>query len=151
MVATRSVLWGVTRSAEPCVTEAPARRVFAAVSNTISAFWLAIAVVIPMAAGIGAAWPFWRKVTRDPVGTIAGCFVVFGFAVALVGRELVQLQRFTNNCVALEIACTYHPEPFTRFFIYGSIALLQVFALFVIGWRIEDRIRQGEVAPEWRR
>lgn len=121
------------------------------VSDTISPFWIAIAVVVPFAAALAVASPFWRKVTRDPVGTIAGCFVVFGFAVALVGRELVHLQGFTSQCVALEVACSYHPEPFTRFFIYGTIALVQVFALFVIGWRVEDRIRQSAVAPEWRR
>lgn len=120
-------------------------------SDSLSASWVALAAVIPLATALGVAWPFWRKVTRDPVGTLAGCFVVFGFAVALVGRELVHLQKFTNNCVALEIACSYHPEPFTRFFVYGCIALVQVFALFVIGWQVEDRIRQGEVAPEWRR
>ena len=122
-----------------------------AVANRISLFWIAIAVVVPMLAALAAAWPFWRKVTRDPVGTIAGCFVVFGFAVALVGRELIHLQGFTGTCVALEIACSYHPEPFTRFFIYGGIAMVQVFALFVIGWQVEDRLRQREVSPEWRR
>ena len=120
-------------------------------ANRISLFWIAIAVVVPMVAALATAWPFWRKVTRDPVGTVAGCFVVFGFAVALVGRELIHLQGFTNNCVALEIACSYHPEPFTRFVIYGGIAMVQVFALFVIGWQVEDRLRQREVAPEWRR
>lgn len=117
----------------------------------MSLYWVGIAATIPMVVALGVAWPFWRKLRRDPVGTIAGCFVVFGFAVALVGRELIQLQRFTDNCVTREIACSYHPEPFTRFFIYGSIALVQVFALFAIGWQIEDRLRQGEVAPEWRR
>lgn len=125
--------------------------VFRIVADTISLSWVAFAIVMPLAAALGVAWPFWRKVTRDPVGTIAGCFIVFGFAVALVGRELVHLQRFTNSCVELEIACSYHPEPFTRFVVYGCIALVQVFALFLIGWRVEDRIRQREVAPEWRR
>ncbi|HYH41193.1 MAG TPA: hypothetical protein VD867_04350 [Burkholderiales bacterium] len=120
-------------------------------SNTISLYWVGIAAVAPMVAALVTAWPFWRRVTRDPVGTIAGCFVVFGFAVALVGRELIHLQGFTSKCVALEVACSYHPEPFTRFFIYGGIAMVQVFALFVIGWQIEDRLRQREVAPEWRR
>ncbi len=57
----------------------------------------------------------------------------------------------TQLCGSRNCLFGTYPEPFTRFFIYGSIALVQVFALFVIGWRIEDRIRQGEVAPEWRR
>lgn len=120
-------------------------------SDAISLFWLGIAAVLPLVVALAVAWPFWRRVTRDPVGTIAGCFVAFGFAVAFVGRELIHLQGFTAKCLALEIACSYKPEPFTRFFLYGGIAMVQVFVLFVIGWRIEDRLRQGEVAPEWRR
>ena len=83
--------------------------------------------------------------------TIAGSFVIFGACVALIARELIELQAFTNRCVELEIACAYHPEPFTRFCLYAAIALVQVFTLFVIGWKIEDRLRQREVAPEWRR
>lgn len=120
-------------------------------SNTVSFLWLATAVVVPLIVACAVAWPFWRKVTRDPVSTILDCFVVCGFAVALVARELVSLRAFTRDCVELEMACSYHPEPFTRFFLYGSIALARVFSLFVIGWKIEDRLRQREVAPEWRR
>ena len=120
-------------------------------SDTISLFWVGIAAVVPLVAAIGVAWPFWRKVTRDPVGTVAGCFVVCGCAVALIGRELVHLQRFSTKCVSLEIACTYHPEPFTRFFLYAAIASAQVFGLFIIGWQIENRLRQKEFAPHWRR
>jgi hypothetical protein len=120
-------------------------------TDTISVPWLAFAAVMPMPVALGVAWPFWRRVTRDPVGTLAGCSVVLGFAVAMVGREMIHLQGLTAQCVSLEIACSYHPEPFTRFFMYISIAMVQVFALFVIGWQIENRLRQGEVAPEWRR
>jgi hypothetical protein len=123
----------------------------AGVSDTMSWFWIGLAIVLPLVLGIGIAWPFWRKPSRDPVGTVLGAFVVVAFGVAFVGREFIHVQRLTNRCLAAETACRFFPEPFTRFFIYTAIAMAQVFVLFIVGSAVEDRIRSRAFASEWRR
>ncbi|MEX1127639.1 MAG: hypothetical protein WEB50_03630 [Vicinamibacterales bacterium] len=37
----------------------------ARVSDTMSWFWIGLAVVLPFVVGLGIAWPFWRKPSRD--------------------------------------------------------------------------------------
>jgi len=122
----------------------------APVSDTMSWFWIGLAIVLPFAVGLAIAWPFWRKPSRDPVGTVLGAFVVVASGVALVGREFIHVQRLTNHCLAAETVWRFFPEPFTRFFIYIAIAMAQVFVLFMIGWGIENRIRSRAFAAEWR-
>ena len=119
-------------------------------SDTVSWLWIGLAMVLPFGVGLGIAWPFWRKPSRDPVGTVLGAFVVVASGVAFVGREFIHVQRVTNQCIATETACRFFPEPFTRFFIYVAIAMAQVFVLFLIGSAIENRIRGRAFAAEWR-
>ena len=112
--------------------------------------WIAIALAVPLALATGIAWPFWGR-SRDSAGSIGGAFVVFVFAVAFVGREYVHVQRLTAQCITAETVCHFHPEPFTRFCIYGFIAMAQTFLLFAIGAAVEGRAQNKAFAAEWRR
>ena len=118
-------------------------------SDTLSWAWVAAAIVIPLTLAAAIAWPLWGRVD-DSMGSITGAFVVLVFGVAFVARELIHIQRLTYRCIALETVCRFYPQPFTRFFIYGAIAMLQVFLLFAVGGYIEDRIRNRSFATEWR-
>src|SRR6185295_11972815 len=109
-------------------------------SDTMSSLWIGIAVVLPMVLALAVAWPLWGR-ANDSLGSILGTFVVFAFGVAFVERELVHLQQLTYRCIALETVCRFYPLPFTRFFIYGIIAMTQAFVLFAVGSAVEDRIR----------
>lgn len=88
---------------------------------------------------------------KDPVGGVVGAFVTLGFAVAFIGREFVHVQRTTQTCVQLELACHFTPEPYTRFFLYVGIGMCQAIILFMVGARFDDARREAAVAPEWRR
>jgi hypothetical protein len=118
-------------------------------SDTMSGAWVAIAIVLPLALGLAAAWPLWGR-TSDSLGSILGTFVVFVLGVAFVAREFIHLQQLTYRCIALETVCHFHPLPFTRFFIYGTIAMVQAFVLFAAGVAVEECIRNREFAADWR-
>jgi hypothetical protein len=120
------------------------------VSDTMSWSWVAGAMVVPLALAMGIAWPFWGR-ARDSLGSAIGAGVIFVFAIAFVGREYVQLQQFSSRCLAAELACRVYPEPFTRFCIYGFIAMAQTFALFAVGAAVERRMENRAFAAEWRR
>ncbi len=68
-----------------------------------------------------------------------------------MGREYIHVQRLTGQCIAAESVCHFFPEPFTRFGIYGFIAMAQSFLLFAIGAWIEGRLENRAFAKEWRR
>lgn len=64
----------------------------------------------------------------------------------------MELERLTEACVETTgYECIFSPAPFTRFATYAGIALAQVFALFLLGVRFEERRRRLDYAPEWRR
>ena len=113
--------------------------------------WIAASVAVPIAFALVAAWPFWRRPSRDPIGSVAGAFVAFVFALAFVGREFIHVQRLTQHCLGLEVPCRFVPEPYVRFFLYIGIAMVQAALLFVVGARIESKLQESTVAPEWRR
>jgi hypothetical protein len=110
--------------------------------------WIAAAIVVPSTIAVAVALPLWFKAS-DSIGSIAGAGVVFVACIALIGREYVHVQRVTNACLQAEVVCAFRPEPFTRFCVYGFIALIEAFALFVIGLRIEERVRRRAYAAEW--
>ena len=110
---------------------------------------IAFAVVVPTVIGVAIAFPFWMRNATDSVGSILGAGAVFVACLALIGREYIHVQRFTNGCLEVGRVCAFRPEPFTRFCIYGFIALAQAFALFAAGLVIEERIRRRSYAAEW--
>jgi hypothetical protein len=71
---------------------------------------------------MAVAWPSWGR-SRDSLGSIVGTFVNFVFAIAFVGREYIHVQRLTGQCIGAESVCHSYPGPFTRFVIYGFIAM----------------------------
>jgi hypothetical protein len=46
--------------------------------------------------------------------------------------------------------CWPEPAAFTRFAIYAFIGLVQVFVVFTLSLRVEERVRRRDYAPEWR-
>jgi hypothetical protein len=116
----------------------------------MSWLWIAVAAVLPFGVGILVAWPFWGR-SRDSLGSGVGSLLILAFAVTFVGREYVHLQQLTNECIAAERACSFHPEPFTRFSIYAFIAMAQVGTLFAVSGAVEHRIENVSFAKEWRR
>jgi len=116
--------------------------------------WIALAFTVPLALGILAAIPIWRRAKEPIIGGILGAFPVFICVVALIGREFIELQVFNHQCRALlrqHIVC-HEPSPdaFTRFGIYCFIGMAQVFVLFILSQVVEGRRREGEFDLAWR-
>ena len=103
----------------------------------------------PLGAGCLVALPFWRS-GQAIFGNIVGTLVIFGTALALIGREYVELDRITQACLDAGTTCWPAPTAFTRFAIYAFIGLGEVFVMFVLSVRVEERIRNSRYAPEWR-
>lgn len=103
----------------------------------------------PPLMGVLVAFPIWR--TKEIVlGNLAGTAVIFGAAIALMLREFVELDGLTKRCLEAGIACWPAPSAFTRCAIYASIGLIEVFALFILSLKFEEKIRKRDHAPEWR-
>ena len=112
-------------------------------------YWIAIAVLVPTVMGILVAIPFWRR--SEPIfGNIIGTAVIFGFAFAMIWREHVELDRIIKVCLDAGTVCWPEPAAFTRYAIYAFIGLLEVFLLFSLSLRVEERTRRRDYAPEWR-
>ena len=117
--------------------------------SELSWSWIALALTVPPLIGGLIALPIWLK--KQPIlGNLAGTIVIFGAAIALIGREHVELERITQACLDRGMTCWPNPTAFARYAIYAFIALFEVFALFTISLRVEDRIRRSRYDPEWR-
>jgi hypothetical protein len=44
------------------------------VSDTMSWYWIVVALLLPLALAMAIAWPFWGR-SRDSLGGIVGAFV----------------------------------------------------------------------------
>ena len=117
--------------------------------NELNWVWIAVAVIVPMLAGLLLAWPIW--LTGQPIlGNIAGSIVIFGAAIGLIMREHTELDRIVQTCIEQGTTCWPTPSAFTRFAIYAFIGLAQVIALFTISISVETKQRRRAYAPEWR-
>jgi hypothetical protein len=103
----------------------------------------------PPLAGVLVAFPIWRT-SQTILGNLAGTVVIFGSAFALILREYVQLDRLTRACLDAGLVCWPEPSAFARYAIYAVIGLIEVFGLFAVSLRVEERIRNRNYAPEWR-
>jgi hypothetical protein len=112
--------------------------------------WIVLGLTVPPLAAILAAIPLWRK-DQWIFGNIAGTVLIFASALALIFREYVEIDVAVSACVEEGFVCFPDPTAFTRFAIYASIALLEIFALFYLSLKIEQRRRRRGYAPEWRR
>lgn len=111
--------------------------------------WIAFACVVPGLLGLLVAFPFWRK--SDAIfGNIVATAVIFAFSFGLIWREHVELDRIVKACLDAGTVCWPEPAAFTRFAIYAFIGLIQVFAVFSLSLRFEERARRRDYAPEWR-
>jgi hypothetical protein len=112
--------------------------------------WIAVELTaIPIAAFI-VAFPLWRK-EQFIFGNIAAAAVIFAAGIALILREHVELDRIVQDCLDAGTVCWPEPGAFTRFALYASIALLEIFTVFSLSLRVERRRRERDYAPEWRR
>jgi hypothetical protein len=69
----------------------------------------------------------------------------------MIWREHVELDRIVQACLDAGHTCWPEPSAFTRFAIYAFIGLIQVFTVFMLSLRVEERIRLRQYSPEWRR
>ena len=112
-------------------------------------YWISIAATVPAVLGLLVAIPFWRR--SDAIfGNIVGTAVIFAFAFAMIWREHVELDRLVQACLDAGTVCWPQPAAFTRFAIYAFIGLVEVFGVFTLSLRVEERIRRRGYAPEWR-
>ena len=112
-------------------------------------YWITIAAIVPGILGLLAAIPFWRR--SDAIfGNIVGTSIIFSFAFGMIWREHVELDRVVQACLDAGTTCWPEPAAFTRFAIYAFIGLLQVFTVFSLSLRVEERVRRRDYAPEWR-
>jgi hypothetical protein len=112
-------------------------------------FWISIAAVVPTILGVLVAIPFWRR--SDAIfGNIVGTALIFAFAFSMIWREHVALDRVVQACLDAGTVCWPQPAAFTRFAIYAFIGLSEVFLLFSLSLRVEQRVRRRDYAPEWR-
>jgi ABC-type branched-subunit amino acid transport system permease subunit len=112
-------------------------------------FWIAIAATVPAVIGVVVAYPFWRR-DEAVFGNIIATSIIFAFAFAMIWREHVELDRIVQACLDEGTVCWPSPAAFTRFAIYAFIGLLEVFMVFSLSLRVEERIRRRDYAPEWR-
>jgi hypothetical protein len=111
---------------------------------------IAIGIVAPALVAVLVAYPFWRK-EQMIFGNVVGTAVLFASAVALIFREYVEIDLITKRCLDQGQTCFPEPDSFTRFGIYASVGLLQIFGLFYVSIKVEEHKRRQLYSPEWRR
>jgi hypothetical protein len=111
--------------------------------------WLAVAATAPGLLGVIAAFPFWRR--SEPIlGNILATAIIFVLSFGLIWREHVELDAIVKACLDAGTVCWPEPAAFTRYAIYAFIGLIQVFVVFTLSLRVEERMRRRDYAPEWR-
>jgi hypothetical protein len=104
---------------------------------------------VPPLAGLLVAYPCWRH--KQPIlGNLAGTVVIFSSALGMILRESADLDRIGRKCIDAGYYCFPSPSAFSRYAIYAFIGLFEVFALFMISLRVEEKIRRSGYHPEWR-
>ena len=111
--------------------------------------WIALMAIVPPIVAFLIAFPIWRT-GEVTLGNVAGSVILFGTGFAMIWREHIALDRLVQACLDEGATCFPDPSAFTRFGIYAFIALFEVFALFTLSLRVEERIRRRDYAPEWR-
>ena len=112
-------------------------------------FWIGIMASVPLVVGHIVAYPFWRK-NQAIFGNVVGTGVMFTAAFAMILREHAILDRLVQRCLDEGRTCWPEPAAFSRYAIYAFIALIEVFVLFSMSLRVEERHRSRDYAPEWR-
>jgi hypothetical protein len=111
--------------------------------------WIGIMATVPFIVGLVVAYLFWRR-SEAIFGNIVATGIIFSAAFGMIWREHVALDRIVQACIDAGHTCWPEPSAFTRFAIYAFIGLLEVFTVFTLSLRVEERIRRRDYAPEWR-
>lgn len=117
--------------------------------NSLNWFWISLMLTAPPATGLALAFPLWRK-SQVIFGNIVGTAVIFVSAFAMIFREYAEIDIIVQRCLDAGTVCWPQPSAFTRFAIYAFIGLIEVFALFGLSLKVEERRRDRDYAPEWR-
>ena len=117
--------------------------------NGINWLWILLMATAPAVVGLVVAFAGWRS-GQMILGNLAGTTVIFGSAIALIMREYVELDRIARKCLDAGFVCLPEPSAFTRYAIYAFIGLIEVFALFAVSLKVEEKHRRRGYDPEWR-
>jgi hypothetical protein len=112
--------------------------------------WIALGALVPPLVGMLLAYPLWRK-EQMIFGNVLATVVIFAAALGLIFREYVAIDLMVKKCLDEGATCFPEPSAFTRFAIYASIGLVQIFLVFTLSLRVETRMRRRFYSPEWRR
>lgn len=111
--------------------------------------WIAISATLPGILGLLVGFLFWRR-SEAIFGNIVATGIIFAFAFGLIWREHMELDAIIKACLDAGTICWPDPAAFTRYAIYAFIGLIQVFMVFTLSIRVEERMRRRDYAPEWR-
>ena len=117
--------------------------------NELNWHYILMMASVPPIAGAIVALPFWLK-DQPVLGNLAGTAIIFGWAFTLIMREHTILDRGIAKCFEEGIPCFPDPPAFTRYAIYGFIALTEVIVLFLVSLRVERKLRRRGYDPQWR-
>jgi predicted secreted protein len=112
-------------------------------------YWISVAGALPFLLAMLVAYPFWRR-SEAIFGNIIATAVIFAFSFGMIWREHIELDAIVKVCLDAGTVCWPEPAAFTRFAIYAFIGLVQVFIVFTLSLRVEERVRRRDYAPEWR-
>ena len=116
--------------------------------TSLSWGWIALMATAPLLVGLLIAWPVWNA--GEPIlGNLAATAVIFAAAFALILRENTEIDRLTHPCYDAGYVCRTDPSSFVRFAIYAGIGLVEEIVIFMTSLRVERRLRNRGVAPEW--
>jgi hypothetical protein len=111
--------------------------------------WIWVSATVPLAAAIAVALPLWLR--EQPIfGNLVGTVLTFGWGIAMIMREHVEIDRLVQQCLSDGVVCFPSPSAFSRFALYAFISLAETVILFTISLRVETRVRRRGYAPEWR-
>jgi hypothetical protein len=68
--------------------------------------------------------------------------------VAFIAREYGEILAVTERCIAANVGCRFHPQPFVRYGIYGAIGMCQIVGVFMVGLMTEERLRARDRRQE---
>ena len=112
-------------------------------------YWIGIMATAPFVSGLLLAYLLWRR-GEFIVGNLAGTGVVFASAFGMIWREHLEIDLIVQACIDAGLPCWPEPSAFTRFAVYAFIGLFEVFMIFSVSLRVEEKIRRRDYAPEWR-
>jgi hypothetical protein len=113
-------------------------------------YWITLQLTVPLVLALLVVVPFWRR-SEMILGNVVASAILLAFAIGLIFREYVEVDRTVQACIDAGTTCWPEPSAFARFAVYASIGLAEVFVLFTVSLAVERRMRNRGYAPEWRR